>query len=52
MVSLTNGGIGSHIVAIVKADKGQVWHVGGEGQDQEDSHYAWHSRSPQAQRSE
>lgn len=51
-VSFTNGGVGSHIVAIVKTDKGQVGHVWGEGQDQEDSHYARHGRSLQTQSSE
>lgn len=51
-VSFTNGGVGSHIVAVVKTDEGQVGHVWGEGQDQENSHYARHGGSPQAQSSE
>lgn len=48
-ICFTDGGVSSHIVAIVKADKGQVGNVRGKGQDEQDSHHIGHIRPPQAQ---
>lgn len=48
-VCCTNGGVGGHVVAVVKADEGQVGHVWGKGQDEQDSHHAGHRRPPQTQ---
>lgn len=45
----TDGGISSHVVAVVKTDKSQVGHMRGKGQDEQDAHHAGHPRSPQAQ---
>lgn len=45
----TDGGVSSHVVAVVETDKGQVGHMRGKGQDEQDSHHAGHPRSPQAQ---
>lgn len=48
-ICFTDSGVGSHIVAIIKADKRQVGHVRSKGQDEQDSHHAGHNRPPQAQ---
>lgn len=45
----TDGGVSRHVVAVVKADEGQVRHMGGEGQDQQDSQHAGHTWTLQAQ---
>lgn len=47
--AVTNGGVSSHVVAVVETDKGQVGHMRGKGQDEQDSHHAGHPRSPQTQ---
>ena len=47
----TDGDVGSHVVAVVKADKGQVGHMRCKDQDEQDSHHAGHPRSPQTQSS-
>lgn len=48
-ICCTDGGISSHVVAVVEADKGQVGHMRCKGQDEQDSHHAGHPRSPQTQ---
>lgn len=48
----TNGGVSSHVIAVVETDKGQVGHVRSKGQDEQDAHHARHPGSPQAQRSD
>lgn len=48
----TDGGVSSHVVTIVKTDKGQVGDVCGEGQDEQDPDHAGHLGSPQAQGSD
>lgn len=48
--SLTYGCVGSHVVAVVEANKGEIGDVGGEGQDEKNSNDAGHAGSPQPQR--
>lgn len=47
----TDGSVSSHVVAVVETDKGQVGYVRGKGQDEQHSHHAGHSRTPQTQSS-
>lgn len=48
----TDGRVRSHVVAVVKTDKGQEGHVRGKGQDEQDSHHAGRRGPPQTQRSD
>lgn len=48
----TYGGIGSHVVPIVKTDKGQIRHMRCEGQNEQSSHHTGNCRPTQAQRPE